>query len=107
MEKYITVFITCPDKDVATKLARGLVENKLAACVNIIGGLISIYYWQGNIEEDSEVLLIIKTRADKFEQLKEYVKANHPYTVPEIIAMPILLGSEDYLNWIDETLERE
>ncbi|MBK3332587.1 divalent-cation tolerance protein CutA [Persephonella atlantica] len=103
---YITVFVTCPDKDVGKKIAKSLVENKLAACVNIIDGLSSVYYWQGKIEEDNEVLLIIKTREDHYEKLEKFIKEHHPYTVPEIIAMPVIKGSQDYLNWIDETLSR-
>lgn len=103
---YIVVFITTPDKEVSSKLAKGLVENKLAACVNIVDGLNSIYFWQGNIENDSEQLLIVKTTEELFEKLEKFVKENHPYTVPEIIAMPIIKGSADYLNWITETVNR-
>jgi periplasmic divalent cation tolerance protein len=105
MEKYIVVFITYPenaDKD-AKELAKKLVEEKLAACVNIVSGINSVYFWQGNIEDDMEKLLIVKTKASLFEELKKFVKENHPYTVPEIIAMPIILGNEDYLNWLEES----
>jgi periplasmic divalent cation tolerance protein len=105
--KYIVVFITVPSFDTGRKIAKTVVEEKLGACVNITKSEVnSIYYWQGNIEDDTEHLLIIKTREDKFKNLVEKVKELHPYTVPEIIAMPIVLGSEDYLNWIDETLDR-
>ncbi len=104
---YIVVFITVPEIEVGENIAKILVEEKLAACVNITGKVNSTYFWQGNIENDDEYLLIIKTRKDKFKELEKKVKGNHPYTVPEIIAIPIVLGSEDYLNWIDETLDRD
>ncbi len=104
--EHIVVFVTCPDREVGRKIAKSLVENKLAACVNVIDGLSSVYYWQGKIEEDNEVLLIIKTREENYEKLEKFIKENHPYTVPEIIAMPVIKGSQDYLNWIDETLSR-
>ncbi|NPA58396.1 MAG: divalent-cation tolerance protein CutA [Aquificae bacterium] len=100
---YLVVFITCPDKETGRRIAFGLVENRLAACVNIIPGLNSIYFWQGKIEDDSEVLLVVKTRQELFEKLEKFVKENHPYTVPEIIGMPVVKGSAEYLNWIDET----
>ena len=103
---YIVVYITVPDFETGKKIAKALVEEKLAACVNITSQINSVYFWQGNIENDTEHLLIIKTRKDVFDRLEERVKQLHPYTVPEIIAMPIILGSKDYLNWIDETLNR-
>jgi len=104
--EYIVVFITVPNLEVGEKIGNTLVEEKLAACVNITSEIKSVYFWKGKIEEDKEHLLIIKTRKDKFESLEKRVKEIHPYEVPEIIAMPIVLGSKDYLSWIDETLER-
>ncbi len=103
---YIVVYITTPNLETAEKLADILVEKKLAACVNIVKDIKSVYFWQGNIEREPECLMIIKTREDVFDSLVETVKKNHPYTVPEIIAMQIIKGSESYLNWIDETLNR-
>jgi len=105
MGEYIVVFITYPydEGNKEKELARKLVENKLAACVNIVKEINSIYFWQGKIEDDRESLLIVKTKKSLFEELKNFVKENHPYCVPEIIAMPIILGNEDYLNWIDES----
>jgi len=103
---YIVAYVTTPDFETAEHLANLLVENKLAACVNIVKDIRSIYFWQGNIEREPECLMIIKTREDVFEELVERVKENHPYSIPEIIAMPIVKGSQDYLNWIDETLSR-
>ena len=103
--EYIVVFITVPNLEVGEKIGNTLVEEKLAACVNITSEIKSVYFWKGKIEEDKEYLLIIKTRRDKFKSLERRVKEIHPYEVPEIIAVPIVLGSKDYLDWIDETLE--
>ena len=104
--EYIVVFITVPNLEVGEKIGNTLVEEKLAVCVNITSEIKSVYFWKGKIEEDKEYLLIVKTRKDKFKSLEKRVKEIHPYEVPEIIAMPIVLGSKDYLSWIDETLER-
>ncbi len=101
--KYYVVFITCPE-DKGEEIANFIVENKLGACVNIVDGVKSVYWWQGNIEKDKESLLVVKTSKEKFPQLVERVKEVHPYTVPEIIALPIEVGNEDYLKWIDESL---
>ncbi|GBF36162.1 MAG TPA: divalent-cation tolerance protein CutA [Methanothermococcus okinawensis] len=103
--EYIIVFITVPNLEVGEKIGNTLVEEKLAACVNIIPEIKSVYFWKGNVENDNEHLLIIKTRKDKFKSLEKKIKEIHPYEVPEIVAIPIVLGSTDYLNWIDETLE--
>lgn len=103
---YIVVFITTPSFEEAKKIANYLVENKTAACVNIVEKVSSTFFWQGNIENYEESLMIIKTKRNLFGKLKEEVKKLHSYSVPEIIAMPIIEGSEDYLNWIDEALER-
>ena len=104
--EYIIVFITVPNLEVGEKLGNVLVEEKLAACVNITSEIKSLYFWKGSIEHDSEYLLIIKTRRDTFENLEKKVKEIHPYEVPEIVAMPIILGTKEYLNWIDEVLDR-
>ncbi|XP_018045355.1 PREDICTED: protein CutA homolog [Atta colombica] len=97
-------YVTVPDDAVAKRLARGLVENKLAACVNIIPRLTSIYEWEGKIQEESELLLMIKTRTEKVNALTKYVKENHPYTICEIISLPIQNGNSDYLKWISEVV---
>ncbi|XP_012061060.1 PREDICTED: protein CutA homolog [Atta cephalotes] len=97
-------YVTVPDDAVAKRLARGLVENKLAACVNIIPRLTSIYEWEGKIQEESELLLMIKTRTEKVNALTKYVKENHPYTICEIISLPIQNGNNDYLKWISEVI---
>jgi len=101
--KEIVVYVTAPNEDEAAGIARALVEAKLAACVNIISNIRSIYRWQGNLEDDSEVLMIIKTRKELFDPLTVAVRKLHSYDVPEIIALPISLGSEDYIKWIRES----
>ncbi|MCJ7659374.1 MAG: divalent-cation tolerance protein CutA, partial [Anaerolineales bacterium] len=96
--KHIVVLITVPSKDIAEKIASALLEQNLAACVNIAAPIHSLYTWENKICEDEEMLLIIKSRAELFEnRLVPAVQAAHPYEVPEIIALPILMGSKSYL----------
>ena len=99
--KHLVVLVTTPTSEVAQEIANKLVSDKLAACVNILPEIMSIYTWDGEICEDSEILLIIKTRADLFEALSAQVQTLHPYEVPEVIALPITTGSEKYLHWIN------
>ncbi|MEW6738394.1 MAG: divalent-cation tolerance protein CutA [Nitrospirota bacterium] len=101
----IVVYITAPNEDEAARIAKAIVEERLAGCANIVKGIRSIYSWQGKIEDDAEVLMIVKTQRHLFEPLKRRVKELHSYTVPEIIALPIIEGSEDYLNWLKEVTE--
>ena len=96
----IVVFITASDEDEAVKIARSLVEAKLAGCVNIIKNIRSVYRWEETVEDDPEVLMVAKTQKTLFHELMKKVKAIHSYTVPEIIALPIVEGSEDYLQWL-------
>ncbi len=96
------VFITAPGEEEAAKIAYSLVENRLAGCVNIIRNLRSVYRWKGTIEDDAEVLMIAKTKQSLFDQLVNNVKELHSYAVPEVIAIPIAKGSEDYLDWLNE-----
>ena len=103
--KYIVVFITAPTTDDGRKIARTLVGEKLAACVNILPGITSIYTWQAEICEDDEVMLIVKTRAELFEILSTRVREVHPYDVPEVIAMPLTDGNAGYLHWIDQVTQ--
>jgi periplasmic divalent cation tolerance protein len=99
----IVVFITAPSQEIGQQIARHLVENKLAACVNIIPSLLSIYSWDKQIQEDREVLLIVKSWMHLFEdQLIPAVKSIHPYQVPEILALPVQAGLPAYLTWMSE-----
>ena len=98
----IVVFITASNEDEAAKISRALVESRLAGCVNIIRDIRSIYSWKGKIEDEPEVLMIAKTRRPLLDALMKKVKELHSYTVPEIIALPIIGGSEDYLKWLRE-----
>jgi periplasmic divalent cation tolerance protein len=101
---YIVVFVTAPDEDVAARIAHALVEERFAGCVNIIKGIRSIYSWEGKIEDDPEVLMVIKTKKALFRNIELKVKELHPYSVPEIIALPIDEGSENYLGWLKEVM---
>ena len=98
----IIVLCTCPDGDTAGRLAHGLVEQGLAACVNVLDSVRSIYRWQGETTEDLEVLLVIKAPAAHYERLEQSIVASHPYELPEIIAVPIKRGLKQYLQWINE-----
>ena len=98
--KYIVVFCTAPDMDIADRIGRELVKDEMAACVNIIKGVSSIYKWKGEICRESEVLLIIKTVESLYFALEAKIKSLHPYEVPEIISLPISAGLVDYLKWI-------
>jgi len=94
------VLCTAPDGEVAARLGRQLVEAGVAACVNIIPALRSIYRWEGKLCDEPEALMVIKTRADRAETLASAIKASHPYENPEVIALPISAGLESYLNWV-------
>lgn len=96
------VLVTAPDAEVGTRLARAVVEERLAACVNLVPGVRSIYRWAGAIQEDGEVLLVIKTREDRVAALSRRVHELHPYELPELIAVGVLGGSERYLAWLRE-----
>jgi periplasmic divalent cation tolerance protein len=98
----IIVFITASSEEEAAKIARALVEARLAGCVNIIKNIRSIYSWQGKIEDEPEVLMIVKTQKSLFDSLTKKVEELHSYTVPEIIVLPIVEGSKDYLKWLRE-----
>ncbi len=98
------ILCTCPDQKTADTIARRLVTDKLAACVNILPGLTSIYEWQGEIETAQENLLLIKSHRYRFVEIESAIKQTHPYQLPEIIAVDIERGSSDYLKWIDSCL---
>jgi len=94
------VLVTAPDAEVGARIARALVAEGLAACVNLVPGVRSIYRWQGAVHDDAEVLLIAKTRAALVSALGDRVRALHPYELPEVIALPVATGSEPYLEWL-------
>jgi periplasmic divalent cation tolerance protein len=96
----IVVLVTAPSADGAATIARTLVEEHLAACVNIVPGIRSIYRWEGQVAEDPEWLLVIKTECRRFGELEARVRALHPYSVPEVIAVEIVEGSKPYLDWL-------
>ena len=102
MNEHCIIYITAGSKEEADKLSRGLVEEKLAFCVNAVPGIQSTYQWEGKIHVDDEILLIVKTRQDRYETLEQWVKQNHSYDVPEIISLPIQKGLPEYLQAIDD-----
>jgi len=99
------ILCTCPNSAIAEQLASLLVEQRLAACINIVPGLTSIYRWQGKIEKDTEVLLLIKTTQDRYAGVESAIQQHHPYELPEIIAVTVDEGSPDYLRWITSSME--
>ena len=107
MEQSILVMTNMPDDAVATDMARRLVEQKLAACVNRLSGVRSIYRWQGVIEEANETTLLIKTTQKCYVELEAAIKALHPYEVPEIIVLPIVGGAQPYLDWIVQETKKD
>ena len=103
----IAVFITAPNKDEASRLADLLVERNLAACVQILPTMLSVYRWQGKVERQEEVLLIAKTFAAKFAELEREVRAVHSYETPEIVAVPLTAISEPYRQWLSANVNAE
>ena len=104
MTDKIVVLSTCGSQEEAEKLARRLLEARLAACVNVITQIRSFYRWQGRIEEAGEWLLVIKTSRDLFDQLRVVLESAHSYELPEVLALPVVAGSPDYLAWMDREL---
>jgi periplasmic divalent cation tolerance protein len=104
-EDAIVVFLTAPSGEEATRLADLLIGAHLAACVQILPEMESVYRWQGKIERQSEILLIAKTTRGKFADLEREVRALHSYETPEIVAVPIVTGSQPYLDWLNESLK--
>jgi periplasmic divalent cation tolerance protein len=99
------VLTTCGSQNEAEKIAQNLVENRLAACVNIIPQIRSIYRWEGKVESAQEWLLLVKTTVGKFEQVREAIRGLHSYELPECIAIPVEDGSAAYLEWIEESVK--
>lgn len=105
MTDKIVVFTTCDSPEAAAGLARRLVEARVAACVNIVPGITSVYHWQGKIEEAGEWLLLIKSSRELFEDLQRELAAAHTYEVPEVLALPVIDGSAGYLDWLQRELK--
>lgn len=97
---FVAVLCTVPGTATGARIARALVERELAACVNVVPGLTSVYRWEGQVQEEPEALLLIKTRRQQLGALEKAVRELHPYTVPELVALPIDWGSADYLSWL-------
>ena len=98
----LLVFTNLPDRDAAIKLAQGLVAKRLAACVNVLGGCTSVYRWKGEVETADEVPVLVKTRASRYDELEAAIRELHPYELPEIVAVPIVRGLPEYLEWVTE-----
>ena len=105
MKGRVLVLSTVARAEDAERIARALVERRLAACVNVVAAVSSVYRWRGKVESDEERLLLIKTRAERFEALLETLVALHPYELPEAIALPIEAGHQPYLDWLDESVK--
>jgi len=104
MPDFVLVFCTCRDREEALQIANALVAERLAACVNVLPAMESIYRWKDQIQMDMEQLLLIKTTAERFDELRDAILKLHSYETPEVIAMPIAAGSETYLAWIGESV---
>ncbi|MDD3435984.1 MAG: divalent-cation tolerance protein CutA [Candidatus Gastranaerophilales bacterium] len=103
--EFIVIYSTVPNKNEGKKIAKALVEHHLAACVNLIDKVESVFSWDGEICDEKEVLMIIKTKKELFEKVKFIVQKLHSYTVPELIALPIIQADETYLKWIEHETE--
>jgi len=100
MTDAVVVLVTAPTAEKAVEIARAVVEEKLAACGNVLPGVRSIYRWEGKVQDEPEVLLVLKTQRKRFPELRDRILALHPYEVPEVLALPVEAGSERYLDWI-------
>jgi periplasmic divalent cation tolerance protein len=105
MTDKIIVFSACSTLEEARRIARKLIENHLAACVNVMPGVRSFYRWKGMIEEGEECLLVIKSSRDLLDRLRLELEKAHTYEIPEVVAIPIVAGSPNYLNWLDHELK--
>ena len=101
----IIVFTTAPNTEEADRLARSIVEAKLAACVQILPPMTSVYFWEGKVQSEPEHLLLIKTLEDRFDALSDFIRTNHSYDVPEIVAIDADKVSEEYLSWLHEVID--
>ncbi len=100
--EYVWVYVTASSRDEAVRIGRTVVQERLAACANVIDGLTSVYWWEGAVQEDPEAALILKTRADLVQRLTSRVRELHSYTCPCVVALPVLGGNPDFLAWIRE-----
>jgi periplasmic divalent cation tolerance protein len=100
------VLVTAPAPEVAEAIARALVEERLAACVNVVPGVRSIYRWEGRVESAGEWMLMVKTRADRAEALAARVRELHPYELPEVLELPVVGGATAYLDWVGKESSR-
>jgi periplasmic divalent cation tolerance protein len=106
MKEFIVVLVACSSMEEAEKIGNSLVEKKMAACVNVVPEIKSIFHWKGKVSREKEILLIAKSRTELFDSIKNEVKKLHSYEVPEIIALPIEAGSGKYLGWIREETQK-
>ena len=103
----LLVLVTAPNEDEARRIANALVEERLAACVNLVGAIESVYRWEGQVTTDREMLLIIKTTDERYQELERRVKELHSYTTPEVIAFKIERGSSEYLSWLSDSVSSQ
>lgn len=99
-DQVIVTFSSCPDEATAQRLAKALVSEQLATCVNRVPGMTSTYFWDGCLRDDAEILLIMKTTAARLAELQARLTALHPYELPELVALPVVGGNEPYLQWV-------
>lgn len=107
MIEFVQVMTTIDSREGAQRLAKSIVEIRLAACVQVIGPITSTYWWQGNMETAEEWLCLMKTRREIYAKVEAYIRANHPYDEPEILVMPVVAGSQGYLDWITSETENK
>ncbi len=105
MKKYIQIITTTNSKENAEKIANALVTNRLAACVQIISPVTSVYWWKEKVERTAEWLCIAKTRRDMYKAVEQSIRSNHTYEIPEILAIPVVEGSESYFSWLDKEIK--
>ncbi len=106
MTKYAAILVTCPSEKEALRIAKRLLDGKFIACANIINGVESVFRWKGKIEKCRESLIIMKTAKKRFKDVEKAVKRMHSYEVPEIVALPLVWGSGDYLKWLGDSVKR-
>jgi len=104
MAKYIVIFVTCSSKKEALFIANKLLKERLIACANVIDGMKSLFWWKGKVDKAQESLIIVKTVRKNFDKIQKKIKQFHSYEVPEIIALPITMGENNYLKWVDKSI---